>query len=182
MPNLGDTEKTVNGQKLEWAACLDCGKERWVQQRYGKPQSPRCRGCAHKTPEQRKIAGQSMLGRIGDKSPNWKRGSYNEQKSGYVHIYIYPTDFFFPTAARRGYVLEHRLVMAKHLGRNLQSWEIVHHKNHIRNDNRIENLQLVSDDRHKQISIMERKIQLLEKRVTILEAENVLLRESQSVF
>lgn len=60
-------------------------------------------------------------------------------------------------------------MVAKHLGRSLHLWEIVHHKNHIKADNRIENLQLVTDDRHKQIS-------LLEQRITLLEAEVALLR------
>jgi len=73
----------------------------------------------------------------GDKHPNWRGGRRTNQ--GYIQVKM-PEH---PNADNSGYIMEHRLIMSWHLGRPLESWEIVHHKNGIADDNRIENLELM---------------------------------------
>jgi hypothetical protein len=61
-------------------------------------------------------------------------------REGYVLVQAPPGH---PYARQDGSLLEHRLVMEQALGRYLEDWEIVHHKNGQRGDNRWENLELL---------------------------------------
>ncbi|KKK49930.1 hypothetical protein LCGC14_3130100 [marine sediment metagenome] len=147
------------GQRYRWSACSVCGRERWVQYVSGGILSARCHACANRT--QKRFKRRIRI------------------KTGYIKICLQPQDFFYSMAMKDNYVLEHRLVMAKYLGRNLHRWELVHHKNGIKEDNRIENLQLISEGKHNQITVLARRIDYLEQRVISLEAENVLLRSPE---
>ena len=78
---------------------------------------------------------------IGKNNPNWNGGKYHNHY-GYVLVRVHK----HPFSDHYGYVREHRLVMEKHLKRYLKPRERVHHINGIRDDNRIKNLKLFSND------------------------------------
>jgi len=153
MPNIGEIKRAreigyLGRIKYIWTACPTCKKERWVHLVRNKPAFLFCVKCS-RTPEYWAKVSQSKTGLLrGDKHPSWKGGRYTN-RDGYVIVRLYPGDFFFPMAPQNHWqVPEHRLVVAKHLGRCLQSFEEVHHKNGIKNDNRIENLELTMKGSH----------------------------------
>lgn len=77
------------------------------------------------------------LKKRGSNNYRWK-GGRKKDGSGYVRIYM-PNH---PNKDAHSCVLEHRYKMEQHIGRYLEKDETVHHKNGIRDDNRIENLEL----------------------------------------
>ena len=155
-----------------YVVCPDCSSGRWrYKHSITEPGFTRlCNNCSNRDKE--------LFS--GDKNPNW-RGGKSLTHSGYVRVFIgYDSPYYSmvkPVAKNRrgGYVLEHRLVMAKYLGRPLKSDEVLHHINGIKIDNRIENLRLY-EGQNKHALTEREEITMLRTRVTQLEAEIVLLK------
>lgn len=82
-------------------------------------------------------------------SDKWHSGKNNNRWKGGRFItsegYIYIKKPNHPSAIKKGYVAEHRLVLEKSLGRYLKRSERVDHINHDRSDNRLENLKLYAN-------------------------------------
>ena len=172
MPEPGDIRSDGRGatyHKRAWTICPVCTQGRWVNLSCTKREgfTGRCHGC-------------NISVRGGYRLKTKGRYETRGRTGGYVYILLQRDDFFYPMASTRdGYVHEHRLVMAKHLGRCLHRWEIVHHKNHVRNDNRIENLELLSDIGHKQLTRLEMEIHRLREQNRQLKAENRRLKSGK---
>jgi transposase len=81
-----------------------------------------------------------------DKKIRRLRKGGRAQVNGYVYVKFWGDDPgdepFLVMRTSSNYVAEHRLVMARHLGRPLRRSETVHHINGNKTDNRLENLQL----------------------------------------
>lgn len=71
-------------------------------------------------------------------------GHKKKRADGYIAIY-YPDH---PNSNKDGYVMEHILIVEKLIGRHLEKNECVHHINAIRDDNRTENLKLMTKSEH----------------------------------
>ena len=121
--------------------CKLCGKK--VKRSGRKFCSYACRDESYRGKQNEQMRKLNLLQKMG-KHPRWKGGK-SITPLGYV-IVLMPDH---PNASVGGrYVFEHRIVMEKFLGRTLNRWEVVHHKNEIKTDNRIENLELLTKREH----------------------------------
>lgn len=108
-------EKSKSSGK--WGKCKDCGRNLASNSRR---KTLVCRKCYR-----------------GKNHVEWRGGKIG---AGDGYIKIYKPDH--PFVVNKKYVLEHRLVIEKKIGRYLTANETVHHKNGVRSDNRLENLEL----------------------------------------
>lgn len=110
--------------------CYKCRTSLWTE----------CKSCNNKIKiNQTNLCLKCFNGKA-ENNPAWK-GGRRKTSNGYILAWApeHPR-------AHSKCVLEHILVMEKHLGRLLIDKETVHHKNGIKNDNRIENLELWSSN------------------------------------
>lgn len=114
-------------------------KQQWVN---GKV--PPMLGKRHSQETKDKIS----AAQLGNKNYNWKGGRKRVKKGNQYYIYRLVPNHPSVKNKTTNYIAEHRLVMEKYLGRILKPWEEVHHRNGIKDDNRLENLELVVHTNH----------------------------------
>lgn len=117
-------------RKIEDKNCLNCGK---VFRPYNSIVKTCSRDCGY------------AIRKDGSKKLR-KTESWYTNKKGYIQGHVWIDDH------TRIFVKQHRYFMEKHLGRKLLNTEDVHHINGIKNDNRIENLQVIDHSEHTKLT------------------------------
>lgn len=162
----------VNGQKGKEVPCDWCGT--MVYRTPGRLRRSKYNYCS-----------MECLGSArADTKGTRYRGERRKLASGYIALHASKVPLEYGSmirdrspSGRGGSILEHRLIMAMHLGRPLEEWEVVHHKNGVKDDNSIENLELHGDHVHAGISVVEHKrIAELRRENRKLKAENAALQ------
>lgn len=148
----GGISDRKNGKDL---SCKLCGKIVYVPKYRLKTFSYCSRKCSAQLAYKNRIykplskeikdkISNNLTGRFrGEDSPHWKGGRIL-YADGY--IYIYSSNH--PYKDSHGYVFEHRLIVEKEIKRYLLPSEHIHHINGNKQDNRIENLKILTNSEH----------------------------------
>jgi len=146
------------------AVCPNCGK---IFLKKGHGSKFCCKFCYYEmrtggvykkvdwTPELREKMSRKYMGKGNPMygKPSWSRGKRRPEISGDKHPlwkggFYYSEDGYKMLGTGNAKEAEHRRVMEGFLGRKLAPDEVVHHMNKIRDDNRIENLQVMTRAEH----------------------------------
>jgi hypothetical protein len=152
-------------KRMKQIACAVCGKEvykpmAWLR----RIKTPTCSGACNGVLRGKAWAKHAHKGRkawrpeseaalikrmTGASNHAWKGGvTYFKKKGNYKPIkYVRCPPEFLAMARKDGYVMEHRLLVARAMARPLLRVETVHHVNHDPQDNSLSNLQLFASNR-----------------------------------
>lgn len=132
----------ADSKRRRYEGCLGCGKKRWVKLEHIKQSyyTGFCVKCARKL----------------RRGTHIKESHRHKVGGDYIQVTITPDDPLYPMSKKPeggyvGYIFEHRLIMARHLGRCLHPREIVHHKDGNVGNNLIENLELTTPKKHNRL-------------------------------
>lgn len=121
-------------RRYVWRVCDNCHQGKWIVKKRKPAATHLCRHCY-------------ATRRIGEANPWWQGGRF--LRSGYLVIKLKPDDPFYPMVTKDGYIPEHRLIMARKVGRCLLSTEDVHHIDGNKLNNSELNLELSMHISHK---------------------------------
>jgi hypothetical protein len=122
---IGPAPKRPKSRLARWECVCDCGKKTITTGNDLRNIHTQSCGCSRKN-------------KTGENHGNWRGGRWVHH-TGYVYI----VKRGHPNANKRGHIPENIFVMSEYLGRPLDTkTESVHHKNGIRSDNSISNLEL----------------------------------------
>lgn len=139
--------------------------------RWGQTHTPAAR--------QKMSATKRAAGLKGPKSASWRGGTYRSR--GYVMVKMDALteaerlafgSMVNVNRERGDYIAQHRLVVARSIGRPLATTEHVHHINGVKDDNRLENLAIQSAEDHRRTHVQ------VERDLLRLQRENALLRQA----
>lgn len=135
---LGDIKRVMTSGGFPYyviySTCEVCGKKWWTTIRKGQPKFKKCLTCVNRI-----IAQQHSR----ENHPQW-RGGQHKDGNGYVVIHMRE----HPFADSNGYVKRSRLVIEELLGEYKPKDMDVHHINGIKDDDRSENLMLLTHREH----------------------------------
>lgn len=145
------------GNRKYVSKCLFCGKKikSFTPSKYCN------RNCYFKSDRMKKL--------LSDNGKKRKGKSIVAYRISWGYKYIFMPEH--PNSTKQGYIAEHRLVAEEKIKRYLLREEVIHHINGVRDDNRPENLLVMSKSEHHKLEAKIQKQKRLKKCAISLKPE-----------